>query len=396
MQVPLLLPMQIEQREQERIVAALDIADGLPSERVEAVLVRQQLALHASYVEACTKLEVCADAMRASDEHLVPLRFPLRLTQRTRASVEDGLYHSFVRFLQDLHSTVAAQHGSALGDAVTNMDAFLSKLANVLTLETCRVLDGLVLHTEALEVCASYIEKCRVAAVREESAHLLTLDKACKVVVETLASFSTRAAKISRDVPSRMRAFLKSSERKGLSGAATRLAREPQLQEAIAKHHAWLFGTDGDDAKVARIYELLLLTHLELTQTLTWQSRRVAWLLSANSANTCWSGIVVSTGLEGALVHAPAHMRCFAREERVRLVVERREAPFACYLSAAGVANAVLELLHADRLPLDRIGAAYASRILTFDFCKYESAARNILEDTLRPWCERVESERVS
>ena len=62
---------------------------------------------------------------------------------------------------------------------------------------------------------------------------------------------------------------------------------------------------------------------------------------------------------------------------------------------AAGVVNTVLELLHADRLPLDRIGAAYASRILTFDFCKYESAARNILEETLRPWCERVESERV-
>ena len=104
----------------------------------------------------------------------------------------------------------------------------------------------------------------------------------------------------------------------------------------------------------------------------------------------CWSGVALTTGLEGALVHAPAHMRCFAGEERVRLVVERREAAFECHLSLAGVANAVLELLDKRRLPLDRLDAAYANRILTFDFCKYESAARNILEDTVRPWCERV------
>ena len=198
-----LLPMQIEQREHERIAAALDAVDtdGLASDRAEAMLMRQQLALHASYVEACAKLEACADAMRSSDEHLVPLRFPLRLTQRTRKSVEDGLYRSFLRFLQDIHSTVVTQHGGALGDAVTEVDAFATKLANVLTLETCRVLDGLVSHADALEVCVSYTEKCRAAAVREESAHLLTLDNACEVVIATLARFSTRAAKISRDVP---------------------------------------------------------------------------------------------------------------------------------------------------------------------------------------------------
>ena len=54
------------------------------------------------------------------------------------------------------------------------------------------------------------------------------------------------------------------------------------------------------------------------------------------------------------------------------------------------MANVVIELLRTARLSLTRIDATYASRILTFDFCKYESAARNILEDTVRPWCDRV------
>jgi len=388
--------MQVEQREHERIAAALAAVDanGSSSERSEAVLVRQQLALHASYVEACAKLEASYDEMRSSGAHLVPLRFPLRLTPRTRTSVEEGLYRSFLRFLQDLHGTVVAQHGGALGDAVSSVDAFLTRLANVLTLETFRVLDRAVPHAEALEVCTSYIEKCRAAAVREECAHLLTLDGACAVVIAALASFSTRAATISRDVPERMRTFLQHSERRGLSRAARRLESEPQLQGTLAKHRGWLFGIDGDDAKVSRIYELLLLTHLELAQALGWQRRRVAYLSSVSSANMCWSGVALTTGLEGALVHAPAHMRCFAGEERVRLVVERREAAFDCYLSLAGVANTVLELLDKRRLPLDRLDAAYANRILTFDFCKYESAARNILEDTVRPWCERVRGGR--
>lgn len=388
-----LLPMHVGQREQEQIATALAAVDagGSANERAEAVLVRQQLALHASYVEACGKLEVCADAMRASGAHLVPLRFPLRLTPRTRTSVEDGVHRSFLRFLQDLHATVEeVQHAGALGNAAVDPHVFLGKLANVLTLELCRVLDGSVSNAEATEVCVTYVGKCRAAAVREESAQLLGLDAACEVVTGVLARFSTRSAKISRAVPEKMRAFLRASERKGLSAAARRLAREPQLHEAVAKHRAWLFADDCDDAKLARIYELLLLTHLELAQALSWQRRRVAWLAAASSANMCWCGITVGMGMEGVLVHAPAHMRCFAGDERVRLMAERREAPFACYLSLAGVANVVIELLRTARLSLNRIDATYASRILTFDFCKYESAARNILEDTVRPWCDRV------
>ena len=395
-QVPL-SPMHVCCSEKELIDSALREVDstGSADDCAEATLIRQQLALHASYVEACAKIERFGDSLRSSGEDLVPMSFPMRLTQRTRASVEDGVYRSFLRFLQDLHGSVCNQHRGVLADSVTNVDTFLAKLTNVLTLESCRVLDGIVSHAEARSVCVSYIEKCRAAAVREESAYALTLDQSCAVVLDALSRFSTRAADIRKAVTTRMRAFLKTCERKGLSAAAARLAREPQLQGAMAKH-GWLFGGAFEDVKVVRIYELLLVTHIELAQTLTWQRRRVSWLSAANSANRCWCGVGIGTGMDGLLVHAPAHMRRFAGEERVRVVLETQEVPFSCYLSTAGVANVVLELLHARRLPLNRIGAAYANRILTFDFCKYESAARNILEDTVRPWSERVHSDLVN
>ena len=388
-----LFSMQIGQREKARIEAALSAAAVHDSDNEEygEAHVREQLALHTSYVDACAKLEAFGDSMRTSADSLVPLRFPLRLTQRTRASVQDGMSRSFTRFLQDLHASICHLLGSGLHDSCTDVESFLAKVANVLTLESCRILDGAVSHNEARAVCLSYVEKCRGVAVREESAQMMTLDRSCTVVLDVLARFGVKAVEMYRAVPTRMRAFLAAAERKQLSAAAARLAREPQLQAALAKH-GWLFGGAFDDAKLVRIYELLLLTHTELAQTLTWQRRRVSWLAAASPANRCWCGVGVGTGVDGTLVHAPAHMRRFAGEERVRVVLETQEVPFSCYLSTVATASVVIELLHTRRLPLNRIGAAYANRILTFDFCKYESAARNILEDTVRPWCDRVHS----
>jgi hypothetical protein len=364
---PMALPMHLRSAEVALNNSTLLSVEkrGPDALRAEATFIRQQLALHASYVNACGNIEAFSDAMRGSTAHLVPLRFPIRLTQKTRECVEDGMFRSFLRFLQDLHGLVLEQQEGGVDDAVTGVDAFLTRLANVLTLESCRVLDGIVHICEARNVCVSYIEKCQLEVVRKESTELLGLDDACSVVVE--CRFGTSVARIGKNVAVRMRAFLKTAERKGLSVAACRLERERQLRDVVEKH-SWLRGGAFDDARIERVYELLAATHSELAQELMWQRRRIAWLASANAANRCWCGLATSTGVEGALVHAPAHMRSFVGGERVRVGIEAQEVPFVCYLSAASVANTVLELLREHRLPLNRISAAYATRIMTFDF----------------------------
>jgi len=371
----------------ERLLSKID-KNGTDALRAEASFVRQQLELHRAYVNACVKIETFADALRESSAPLVPLRFPVRLTIKTRESVEDGMYHSFVRFVQDLHSAVLLQHD---GNSVTgcDVDIVVEKIANALTLESCRVLDGHVTACEARTVCISYIEKCRVAAVRKQSAEMESLDRACAVVIETLARFGRTATQIGKGVVVRMRGFLKSAERKGLRAAAQRLGSERQLRGAMTKH-SWLLGGKVDDDKVSRIYELLLVTHNELAQTLTWQRRRVAWLSSANSANRCWCGLAVDTGFSGGLLHAPAHMRSFSTSERVRVVLETQEVPFSCYLSEVSVCNVAIGLLDTRRLCLNQISASYSNRIMTWDFAKYETAASRILEDVVRPWSCRM------
>ena len=385
------LPMHLRSCEAAAFDAALASAEahGTESVRSEATLIRQQLALHASYVRVCQTIEGFSDKMRDSGAHLVPLRFPIRLTPKTRECVEDGMFRSFLRFLEDLHASVLAQHKDGVDDLITDTGPFLTKIANALTLESCRVLDGDASPCEARTVCISYIDKCRRAVVRQESAELLELDSACAVIIDCLRRFDMAASKIRKRVKERLREFLRAAERRGLSEAAGRLQRARQMR-ALLERHSWMHGGEFDDARIERIYELLRQTHTELAQGLMWQQRRIAWLASANAANRCWSGLALATGgVDGEVVQAPAHMRSLAGEQRMRIVRVPHEMPHACYLSTVGVADLVAELLHERLLPLNRISAAYADRILTFDFCKYESAARNILEETVRPWHAR-------
>ena len=391
---PMPLPMHIRRTDAELYHALLLSVERRGEEpfKSEGTFIREQLELHASYVNACAKIEAFADELRESGKNLVPLRFPIRLTQKTRESVESGMNRSFYRFLQDLQGAVVAQHGGAIDDSVTQVEPFLARLANALTLESCRLLDGKVLSREARNVCITYAEKLRYETVMDESRNMGSLHDACEVTINCLRSFSKQQARIGKDVATRMRAFLRTAERTGLRNEALRLRQDRLTRPAIAKHLDWLndLGRSFDDQRIVRVYELLVLTHIELTQALRWQQRRITYLKASNVAHCAWCGVSLSTGVDGTLLHAPAHMRVFSSEERMRVLLDKGDMPFAHYLSTVGVANLVIELLHSRRLQLHRVDAAYANRVMTYDFCKYETAARNILEDTVVPWAERT------
>ena len=388
------MPMHIRRSDAElyhALLLTIERSDEEPL-KSEGTFIREQLELHASYVNACAKIEAFADEARESGAHLVRLRFPIRPTQKTRESIENGMHRSFYRFLQDLHAAVVAQHGNAVDDYVTQVDPFLARLANALTLESCRLLDGKASAREARTVCITYSEKLRRETIHADCRSLGELHCACEVAINCLRRFSREKARIAKDPATLMRAFLRTAERTGLRNEALRMRQDRQVRQAIAKHVDWMndLGRTFDDERVGRVYDLLVLTHVELTQALRWQQRRITWLKAASADNCAWCGVSLSTGVEGALLHAPAHMRVFSCDERVRLVLDKSEAAFAHYLSTVAVANTVIELLHRRWLQLHRIDSTYANRVLAHDFCKYETAAQRILEDTVAPWAERV------
>jgi hypothetical protein len=394
MEDPMPLPMHIRRTDAELYHALLLSIERRGKEpfKSEGTFIREQLELHASYVNACAKIEAFADKARESGACLVHLRFPIRLTQKTRESVESGMHRSFYRFLEDLHGAVIAQHGGAVDDSVTQAEPFLARLANALTLESCRILDGKVPPRDGRSVCVSYAEKLRSETVQDERRNMDSLFYACQVAINCLNRFNKEQARIGKDVVPRMRAFLHAAERRGLRNEALRLRQDRQARQAIAKHFDWMhdLGRTFDDERIGRVHELLALTHIELTQALRWQQRRITYLKALNVANCAWCGVSLSTGVDGTLLHAPAHMRVFSSEERVRVILDKGDMPFAHYLSTVAVANLVIELLHRRWLQLHRIDSGYANRVMTCDFCKYETAARSILEDTVGPWVERT------
>jgi len=390
------LPMQVSARERasfERVFAAIENR-GSQELRDEASVMRLQLDRHARYVNACAKLEAHGDALRESGASLVPLRLPMRLTEGTRESVKTGAYRSFLRFVQDLHESVLTEHGGSMDDACTDVPAFLEKMAGALTLETCRVLDGCVGHKAAVQVVVRHAERCRVAAVREESKTLDNLGRACEAVVLILRDFGRKMSGRAKSVATHMRAWLKAADRKGLRSAGAVLLAAVNLREGLVDHECWLSSDarqdDADDAKLVRLCALLCETHCALAEDLTWQARRARQLVTTTSANACWCGLTLSCDVLGTLVQAPAHMRSFATGKRVRLVRAEEGAPFLCRLSAACVSNALVRLLADGHLVLNRFSTGYTTRIVTSDFVKYEKMARHLLDDHVRPWAKRI------
>lgn len=387
------LPMNVGNAESElfeRVFVAVE-ERGAQEARDASSLMRLQLARHGEYVSACAKIEAFSDSMRALGTPLVPLRFPIRLTSGTRESVQTGVHRSFVRFLQDLYEVVLVQHGHVMDDACTDMPALLEQLAGALTLAQCNVLDGEAAHAEAVKGTVRHAERCRLAAVRAESEALLGIGNACEIVAAVLRDFGRTMVSIGKSkVASRFCAFLNAAERRGLREAGEALMRVRHIADAF-EGHAWLSGAKSmDDAQLVRAWELLKLSHRVLADALTWEVRRVRWLVATNPGNQCWCGLALESGYVGSLVCAPAHMRSFATGQRVRVVRETDVPPFTCRLSAACVTNLLVELLREGHLVLDRISAGYATRILTFDFCKYEKMAQFLLDDEVRPWVESV------
>ena len=280
---PMALPMHLEAAEAARYDAALSTieARGPDALRAEATLVRQQLALHASYVNACEKIERFSDELRESGARLVPLRFPIRLTQKTRACVEDGVFRSFLRFLQDLHGAVLAQHVGGVGDAVTTWrpssrgwpTRSRSRAAACWT-GSCR--------TARRATCASRTsEKCQIDVVRREAVALLALGKACDVLV---------------GLPPPVRAGGCEDRQAGRAGAHARLpqdggaqgpvrGRAPAADRADSCARCWRSTRSGctairwtTSAPSAR-HQLLARTHLRAGASGSWgSSRRIAWL----------------------------------------------------------------------------------------------------------------------
>ena len=397
---------------------------GDEEQQAQLLHVQQQLDLLVQYQATCAKLQSFAKGLRDRGALLVPFRLPLRPTPRNRQSIEEGLARSFKRFLEDLYVQCLTTHAQRLECLRHVSDSpLVTRLASTFALASCRVLDREIDAAQAVRNCVSVLEACRAGLIRTEREALGEVREACLLIAELMALFcrrwSARKRSASRaDTVAVGRAFLKTAARQGqgLSYAVHALCKRRRMAP-VFEGHAWLTKQyDGfSDDEVLDVCNRLVDSHVHFSQAVSWEARRVEWLCAASAANSCWDGVAIASShqpaaadadadaaadaehaaaqtwaADGAVIHAPAHMGAFATLERLRLVAEPQSGQFTCYLSTVRVTNVLLELLHSNRLVLNRISAEYAQRIATFDFCKYECAGDRIVADTLRPFGKTV------
>ena len=387
---------------------------GVQEEREQFEHARQQVDLCRQYDATCAKLRAFSRSVRLSGDLLVPMRFPVRPTARNRQSISDGMMRSFTHFVRELSALSLTTNAHRLECVRHDPDApLVGHLASVLALESGRVLDRLVAPQEAVDVCIRFIEARRLALVREECAALQAVRASCLLVSELMQLFCKRQRALKRsptqaDVVAASRAWLRTAARgQGLSHAVHALCRRRRMA-LFFDAHPWLTRqyADFSDEEALAVWNTLIDKHEEFSQFVEWEVRRIDWLCAANAANTCWDGVALSAregdgcgdardeattwATTGVLVHAPAHIGTFATLERVHLVGEVQTAPYSCHMATVRVANVLVELLRTRRLVLDKISAEYAARIAAFDYAKYESARRRIVEDTLKPFGEVV------
>lgn len=393
------------------------VREGGDAEQLEQLsLVQQQSDLLVQYHATCAKLQAFAKDLREREEVLVPFRFPLRPTPRNRTSIEEGVARSFARFVEDLYVQCLTTNARQL-ECLRHVgnSSFVAHMVRMLTSASCRVLDRELSDRDARNLCEQSIERHRAMLIREERGELVEVSRACALVAELMALFcrrwSVRKKSASRaDTVAVGRAFLKSAARQGqgLSHAVHTLCKRRRMA-AVFEGHTWLTKQYAgfSDEEVLDVCNRLVGSRAQIERAVRWEVRRIEWLSAANAANVCWGGVTVASDLasidvtgsafssetwatDGAIIHAPAHMGAFGKLERLRLVAEPQTAPFTSFLGTVRVTNVLLDLLTTGHLVLSRISAEYAQRIVTFDFSKYESASRRIVEDTLCPFGKSV------
>ena len=391
---------------------------------VEQILyIQEQVELYLLYQKTLATISNFSRSIKTANDSLVPFSLPLRPTAKTLENMEEGVFRSFNRFVDDLFLCVSSLSTTKMEHAGNDIDSILmERISGVLAIETIRIFKGEVKASQGCALCIKFLENERAGLVRNECVRLREAKVACGVVGDLMVLFSKRLRTLKKSAGTEAqvatgRAWLRSAARLGygLSHAVHILSRRQQSAHVFDRH-PWLTRQYArfSDAEVLDVWQQLTDGHVELGQIANWETRRIDWLTSTNVANQAWCGVCVAPSdpaadasadpaapaaepadlsedcnrwaVGGALVHAPAHMKAFATTERVRVVSEVQLAPFACFLPAVRLVNVIMELLHSKKLVLNKLSSSYLDRIALADYAKYEVASDRILAEELVPF----------
>ena len=418
------------------MAAAAERAAGLEPTKAEALLerarvAREQVRLLQRYTYICgllTRYDMRLDHPQQQQQQpegepspppLVSMRFPVQLLPNTHRKFVDGLGGSFAAFVSEVYRAALTTNVDALELGAnerfqTETAEFANTMAADLWVQTTKIFSRECGEATARARLLGMLDEFATRAIDQERDRLRRLHGHCACVRDACGDFGRRRLRgnKARDPLERQRAarrWLVSAGRGGAYAAVHVLAKHPRQTKLFAQLDVGqmiaAFGLTSagrlDDDKAGALYDCMESAHVDLGATMNWEVRRAEWLADAANApatHPCWSGVVVAPDAcdhhpDERLLQAPSHMGCFATG-RLRIVADplllRGTTAYTCGLARVRVARVLAQLLREGHLPLHRLGCAFARRVATCEFAKYEHAAHNVEAETLAAFGKEV------
>ena len=410
----------------EWLEAIMEASQGDNGALSRACFARDQLEIVRRYLRICARLEIHGAKLLSKDPPLVPVDFPIPPLPNTRLCIAEGIERSFALFCRHLHELTLTIEPRRLAPmtpvAMSKLVAFVNEIACLLTDAVRDVMDGEMSEATARERVATRCAEFAATCIETECARLHELLDDCDGLERALREFvakrqlsSRQLARFGDDEAARVaakarvvRTWAAGVVRRGRAGALCALLARPA---AAAHVRAWSApmgaavrcvgaefarrrcGARRDDDENAdtdaAVYEAIVLAGQAVADLCATEAAVVRDVLTQGARAPCWSTLSVepddiSLATDRApLLQAPGHLVVFARG---RLRVRARDAaPFGAELADVRLARAFETLLREQHLPLDRLGADYANRIVVCEYVKYERAVLSIETDTLEP-----------
>lgn len=380
-----------------------------------AQFVREQLALLQRYAFMCTLLAQhqhwLNEPPTSASEWLVPLRFPVKLTPKTRSYLLEGLATSLAAFVNELHHASVHTSVEFLEPGPDRLGVGTAEFANAMAadlwVQTTQLVDRETATTQARTRLLQLLDDFAARAVADERSRLRALHGHCACLRDACNDFGRRLLVGRRRTEpdarrKTARHWLTSAGRGGACLAVRVLVRRRRSAAVFAQldvgRMVAAFGSLDtlDDRAAEELYDCMERTHNKLATAMTWEVRRIDWLTETPATHPCWSGVVIAAdacdhNADERLLMAPSHMAGFATG-RLRVVVDPalQQTAYTCGLTRVRVARLLAQLLRGGHLPLNRIDRAFARRVTAYEFAKYEQAAMRIEIDTLGPFGRAV------
>ena len=344
----------------------------------------------------------------SSTPSLVSYSFPTPLLPHIAMQLNSGIATSFFNFIQGLARTNEQITPHRIMDLDGHVWNKMTLIASVIETESRLCIQGACESTVAVQSICIRLESLARNEIEEECKRMKAKLPALKRLEQAFSMwqhderFAWKSSKITT-AGAWLRA-LRTND--GVDMLLQLRTQDEKFAEMLRCFSGWPLAQltlrhprDYTDANAIDLYDTLCVCSTDMKHWLQYEIGRIekVTLPCASSlvSQRGWSGVCVvdqedttSLHITRHAVQPPAHMMAFSGGGV--WLREDTDIEYSHCLLIVRIVRVVCELLRNGKLPLDRIGNAYAREVVRFEFASYERACEMIMNQVIAPFSLRA------